>query len=320
MRIYSAVEYEKPFCRDTMDGALRQLGKMLNAEVILRSHKMWGIRHIDGDAGNDVLVIVEVGNLGYRNISISELRTFYPNAKIVTLASDTLYYIKNNRFQIDHPAEVDLWLDTMSLCANEYKEIGANTDVWYWSICQPLIDELIHFKNTAYNPQKIFDVVSVLSPNTVHEEGTYRNRMFKYLEENRIKTTLGGNGQHDHNVQKTYQLYLNSWLTLGTTSSNSVQMKQSMKGYRDCLGVFLDVPLIYDNSLDVPQMCGGTVDLYDYDDFSTLKTLILNLKNDQEKYQKRIKQQQEWFSELTIEKQLYRLLKKHNLIQGGCCG
>lgn len=325
MPIYSVSEFEKPFVSLTVPPALKQLGQWLNTQVIVRDYRLWNVRAIDRDSSNDVLVIVECSYLDYCRLSVKELRTYFPNGKIVVLGSDTKYYQARNTFQINHPSEVDLWLDLMTECAGKYKNVyGIKADTWAWTIAKSQYDYLENFKETFLRQngqvEKKYDAISVLSPHTL--ERGYRKEMVDYLNKSNLRfTNGGGHGQMDTNVIKIYENYLRSSVVIGSSShDNQVEVVRSIKGWRDSLAHPLDILLIYDDHPDIIKFYGGCVPLYKYDDFSSLVHLINSFKNDPERYARYVRLQKDFILQNTIEQQLFRLLNKHGIInERRCC-
>jgi hypothetical protein len=147
----------------------------------------------------------------------------------------------------------------------------------------------------------------------------YRAEMTKYIKECGYTFSQGGGtGHNDGNLEKIYRKYISSWFTLGTTSHNRPELTKegTMKGFRDWIGPILNSLLIYDNHPNIIKLFPvDYIPLYSYGKFDEILNIVDQLKKDTWLYKFFLSQQKKWAIDNTIDKQLYKLLLKHNFIK-----
>lgn len=320
INILAITEYDKPFVYLTTGQAFKNLSSYIDCTVTILDFRHWfqSIRQQSIKANDIDLLICESVYIELNRFTITFLRSIYPNAKIVVLGSDTIYYIttgKNNGYQFDSPLEVDLFLEKMDVCIEEYQKRGVNVDSWMWTASDELLD-YIEAKDKYYTQEREFDFIGVYHPISINNIGSYRQRMVQYLTDHGYKFTQGGGtGHEDQNYDRLFSHYRRSWFTLGTTSHNN-PLFHSMKGFRDWIGPAMGALLIYDDYPDViKKFHGGTlVPTYPYEDFKAITEIADYYKNDLEAFNSLLELQKKWARANTIEKQLHKLFLEHHII------
>lgn len=310
--IYSVTDYSTPFVLVTIPPAIKAVAKHFSHNYKIYSHEDFKQRKLYRDEGYDVVWVIEAEYLACNNLSVEEFRMYFPNGKIVLLGSDTFFHISRGTFQVNHPSQVDLWLDLMQSCAQEYSQY-TQTDTWAWSSCGQLNNYLEEFvlKNSDIQPE--IDFISVLGLHTINKEGSYRKQMIDFIRDNGWTFTRGdSDGYNDPDLDKLYRSYLRSWFTLGTTSHDNGM--RSAKGFRDTVGIMLARPLLYDWHEDTFRDYPESI-FYEYDNLPTLLDLAEKYLSDTNLYQKKLHRQQEWAKTHTIEQQFIRLFPKYGIIR-----
>lgn len=312
--IHAITEFDKPFVWTTTGKAFQRIGEHLDVKVNLIDYKKWPA-YLQYANFQVKLVLFESVYLELINATVRDLRIVYPNAKLVCLGSDTIYYIttgKNGGYQIKYPQELDLFLEKMDPCIEEYKKRGVNVDGWMWTISEYLIDRCSKYQSD----EKLYDFIGVYAPHTINREGSYRNRMVNYIRDSAFTFTQGGGtGHEDQDLDRLFTAYSKSRFTLGTTSHDNPAF-HGMKGFRDWIGPFMGSLLIYD---DYPEIIskfdgGATVPIYGYGNFEELIEVANYFTINKTHYNALLEKQKEWARKNTIEEQLLYLLEKHRCI------
>lgn len=317
MKIHALTEKNKPFVYLSTGRAFCGLENYLDCQVNLFDYRDW-YNHCLVTPHEDVdIFIFESVYMELCNLHTRLLRAFYPNAKLVALGSDTIYYIKtgkNGGWQFNSPLDVDLFLETMSEVREEYKNRGVKVDKWMWTISESLISHLEGLPRKNWK-ERLFDFISLLSPHTIGRQGSYRQEMVEYLKNRYCNFTRGlGSGMDDKNPDITHLEYGNAKITIGTSSHDNPQFF-GVKGYRDAIGPFMDSLLVYDDFKDVVDnyQVGTLVPAYGYGKFHELVEILDYFDANETHRNLCIEAQKKFFRENTIEKQLVRLFKKYGI-------
>jgi hypothetical protein len=272
MIIKAITEPDKLFVYTCTGRAFENLSTYIDCETRVEDYKVWSQTiHVEEDV--DVFIFESV-YLELTRFTTAHLRHFYPNAKLVAMGSDTIYFIgenKNGGYQFNSPLDVDLFLEKMDDCIEEYERRGVNVDNWMWTISDWMIEYLKKFELVSFDERE-YDFIGVYAPHTIQREGSYRNRMVRHIEDAGFRFTQGGgSGHEDNDLDRLLNMYCNSKFTLGTTSHDNPKF-HGMKGFRDWIGPFLGSLLIYDDYKDVIKRYDGrnTVPVYPYDDFDVI--------------------------------------------------
>lgn len=319
MLIHSPTEFLKPFVYTSTGYAVQELAKMLDAELVQFEQSEWGNVTFDKDLSNVDLVIFEAAYVEMWKIGTRQIRNTYPNAKLVCISSDDIYFIltgKNGGYQFPGVADCDLFLCQMTQSIDEYKQRGVNVDRWMWTgskeffqYCENLYDKAGH------GFEKHYDFIGVYGPWTL-EQG-YRKEMVDAIKAAGMTFTQGGGSGHDdNNLDGVLESYCRSYFTLGTSSHNNPLLndKWCVKGWRDFIGPFMGSLLIYDNNPDIINYYCQQTPIYEFGNFDSLIKVANFLKDCPEKRDFIIEAQKKWALENTIEKQLFRLLKEHKIV------
>src|SRR5688572_22542203 len=113
MQILHVTEKQKEFVFLTNPPAWKNIAKRIDAEFILYDFPEFAQRKIDRDSSNDSIWVIEAAYPDMAKMSLTELRTYIPNGKIVVLGGDTIYYLRQSSYGLDGVGEADLWLDLM---------------------------------------------------------------------------------------------------------------------------------------------------------------------------------------------------------------
>lgn len=316
MKILSITEKNKPFVYLCVGKAVENLPNLIDCESTVLDVNEW-IPESNPDID---LFICEAVYLSpaFKNITIPQIKELYPNAKVVVLGSDTIYYTTtgtNHGYQINYPQDCDLFLETMYEPQAIYYRNQVRVDHWDWSISQWTIDYLEKFEPKSWNNRE-YDFISVLSPHTIAREDSYRNRMVKSIEDAGLTFTQGGgNGMSDEDIDRLLQSYCNARVCLGTSSHDNPNFF-GRKGFRDAIAPFLDSVLIYDDFEDVVKdyLVGGIMPMYGYGNFEELPWILEYLNNNPTHRKFYIEKQKEFFRKNTIDIQLVERLNKHGII------
>ena len=335
MKIYTFLDFNTSCIAGTMGGISNLNYYIPTAEVTTYHYDALKNRTFDGDSGNDVLFIFEIGNPQHSNWTTKQLREKFPNAKFVALCSDTIYYQLNGLpFQMD-PDGIDLHLEVMPQSVEWLNSKGIRAEFFRWGISDDLINKALafasntffkdfadklhdgHSKNLSY--KKDIDFIGVYHPGTISNPQCWRHHAVKHIENNGyIFTQGGGNGHQDDNIERLLSHYTRSKFTLGTSSHNRPELTRlgCMKFFRDELGPLLNSLLIYDKHPNVELRYNygkEVVPLYDYDNFESILDLHKKLWNSVE-YDRLLFKQKIFVMRHSFERELLRCLVKHNII------
>lgn len=314
-KIVTITEFNKPFVYQSTGYAIQELSTMLDCELDQRDLSDWKKRDICPDNGQ-VIFIVECSYMEQAGLTTKEIRQYYPNCKIVALGSDTIYFVTTGKwggFQFQTPKECDLFLETMSICENVYREKNIIVDHWNWSISNKLIQQLKQYKLISFDDRK-WDLIGLYSPHTINSG--YRKEMIDYIRKRGYKfTRTEAKGMDDINTDYVYETYCNSKFCLETTSHNNPNF-HGMKGYRWAIAPFTNTLLICDDYQDVLKYWyGGTIiPIYGYGKFAEIPSIIEYFSRNKTHRIELLKQQRKWIQNITIERQLYRKLKQYEII------
>lgn len=267
------------------------------------------------DLSNDIVFFFESAVLKMCLLTTGDLRGFFPNAKLVAIGSDTIVYIngyrhihggpkcltdEKNNAEFQSIYDVDLFLDLLDECTDNYTNKGINTHSWMWTISEYLIEELDRLDNIE---NKTRDFICIAAMYT-----TYRKNLVNYMHRARRDILVGG--AHGSSVSYTpkwiNEEFGKAIINLGTTSPSWTGVR-TMKGFRDFVSPFCGTPLIYDSHPDVVRKY-PCVPTYDYDNFDSILELFRELYSDKDKYYKTVDEQKTWARENTIYKQFKKLI------------
>ena len=254
---------------------------------------------------DDVIFITTYDN-GWTREHYDRIKNKMPKAKTVFLASDTHYDGKTESGSlvglqnIEWP--LDLYLDTMKEVVQEASSLFTSAH-YYWSISQTLIDKI---ESLELETAKRYDAICLCS--TDNESGV-RKELFQALDEAGLWVLRN---LDEHDLEKIFNLYSQSWITLGTTTSCMSSELRSMKGFRDWIAPLCGSLLIYDNFPDVVDI-GSFIPIYRYGHWQEAAQIIKDLKNNTSLYNMLIKKQRRWVLDNTLDKQLIRIFEEHLL-------
>ncbi len=324
MKIYGIFDYSLMFIGSTLGWAVENLDKYIkNCEVKVYPYEDLKTRRIELDYDQDIIFLFEIGNPQHCRVSTQDLRKVYPHAKFVCFCSDTMYYQVNNLPRQMDPNGIDLHLELVPQCIDKFKEDGIDAELWMWTGSDRLFELATQYKSENwYNKQ--YDFIGVYGPWTIDNKECWRHNAVEYIKNQGYTFTQGGgNGWGDIDLGRLFQAYMDSYITLGTTSHNRPELTKlgTQKGFRDWLGPILGNLLIYDNHPNIMNIFNkdeNIVPTYDYDNFQT----ILNCYDrnvDEEIYSTLVEKQKLFAINNTIDKQLVRIfLKKGWVTQDQC--
>lgn len=307
--IYHVSEPNQDFVYLTHPPALRNVSEELECEFTLYNLADFAQRKFDKDSSNDLVWVIEAAYLEMSKMSIKELRSFFPNGKVVVISGDGIYHVRQGRHQINSPFEVDLWLDLMDEMVNLYRNMGVKTDSWIWSISQTMLDsfpaEEVDFS------KKELDFVSFMSIGG----NPYREGMVKYFHEKGCSFATGVSSLAK-NTDQMIEAYKKAYFHVGSTSPGWTTGLRTMKGFRDAIAPYNNCLMLYDDHPDIRSKFGGgsIVPLYDYNSWDSLLNLMVKLAQDQELFKYYLSLQKIWVDFNTLEKQFMRMFRKHEII------
>jgi hypothetical protein len=306
MKIIGTTKYNTPCLWTCIGKGIEGLSKYTNIPIIIYDQQDIANGNIIKD-NDDIILLFEAGCFQHAGWSLSKVKDWFPNSKLIPIAADTnIYLFLRNQHQLDYEL-VDLWLDLDTRCIDYYKNLGIQADQWMWTISDWFIDYIK--KTTITLDTKRYDFIGVY--HIVSMIDGYRARLINYLKDHNLSfTNGGGNGHEDNDLERLINYYYHSHITLGTTSHNIGEDFRTPKGFRDWIGPFTGTPLIYDDYPMIMDCYQDTVPYYKYKDFDSIVELYNKYKGDQKLLQK----QQTWATNNTIDKQLYRLLQKYEFI------
>lgn len=314
MKIYSVTDYDTTFVYTTLGWGVEGLSKYLkDCTVKVYPYTDLKEKKILADYGNDVFFIFEIGNPQHSNISTSQLREWYPNAKFITFCSDTIYYQTNGlKWQMD-PGGIDLHLEIMPQSLDRFLSNGIDAELWIWTGSERLYKQAYQYYK-SHEMNKKYDFIGVYGKHSIENPLCWRHHAVKHIIEKEMTfTNGGGTGYKDDDLDRLFQHYMDSWVTLGTTSHNRPELTRlgCMKGFRDWLGPVLGNVLIYDNHPNVSTFNkDNLVPTYEYDDYNSMTELVKYLKKDKNIYANYMLRQNDWAWDNTIEQQLLNIMLK----------
>lgn len=292
----------------TVGQGVYELSQNLKSPCFIYGKEDFIQRKIERDSTPSIF-IVEAAYLEHAQMSVQELKGFFPSGKVVVLGSDTFYHISRGSRQFQGLEDCDLFLDLMEGCAAEYSKY-CKTDIWDWTINKRLNNYLGKFAEEN-KTTPIFDFISVLGPHTVYQG--YRRHLINSIKEAGYSFTRGDSeGYQDKDMDKLYRSYLRSKYTLGTSSHHNTM--RSAKGFRDAVGISLGRLLLVDDFPDSVRQYRGCGLFYKYDDLDTLFELVESHPYSSPAYLSQLKLQQDWLANNLIEQQLERLFTKYGII------
>jgi len=306
MKIIGTTKKNTPCLWTCLGKGIEGLKKYVDLPIVIYDQKEIADNKIVPDT-SQVLIIAEAGCFQHAGWSLEKVKGYFPNSKIVLLAADTnIYLFIHKKHQVNFNL-VDLWLDLDTRCIEYYQNLGIQADQWMWTISDWFIDYIKKFCFTL--DAKSYDFIGVYHIASMNEG--YRSELIKYLQSQNLSfTNGGGNGHEDNDIDRLLNYYFHSHITLGTTSHNIGRDFRTPKGFRDWIGPFTGAPLIYDNYPMIMKCYKNVVPYYEYENFDSIIKLYNQYKNDKTL----IQVQQAWATNNTIDKQLYRILQKYELI------
>lgn len=242
-----------------------------------------------------LVFIAEHPNYNSRTEEI--IRKDCPNAKIILVSSDSVYYQETIT-----GLNVELYLTTMKSEIPFLSKYG-KVEHFYWTISSDVIDEISEL------PDVERDIIGIcLCNNSLH-----RNWFFGWVQKHSGGIVKWGLNLND--FTKVYKLFKRSQFVIGISMSApgwGDDNKRSAKGMRDFVGVAAGATLIYDDYPDIVDI--GVIPVYEYmNPDSCWKTMqfirdIPGYVNDIQGDQLR------WLKQNTMEIQLEKILLKHNIL------
>ena len=254
----------------------------------------------------DDLIFITTYNNKWTREHYDRIKEKMPKIKTVFLASDTHYDGKTESGslvgleRIEWP--LDLYLDTMKEVVEEAKSKFTSAH-YYWSVSQNIIDQI---ESSELESVKKYDAICLCSTDN---QSSVRKEMFQALDEAALWVLRN---LDEHDLENIFNLYSQSWITLGTTTSCMSSELRSMKGFRDWIAPFCGSLLIYDSFPDVVEI-GSFIPIYRYGDWQGAAKIIKELKDNKFLYNKLIEKQKRWALDNTLEKQLIRIFEEHLL-------
>ena len=248
---------------------------------------------------------------------MNKFKTYFPNSKIVIWSSDFAYYISNGLgFQFEQPEKVDLVFECTPNMNVYWKNIGVPSVTIPWTISRGLYDRLkslagpfVNFNRKKYD----FMCLGIFV-------GEYRQNLYSFITNKGYSLEIGHN--HYLSIESMVTLYdkfLNSWITLGTTSHNRPELnlagQHTFKAHRDSVGIALNSLLIYDNYPQLTEVWDiDSLPLYEFDDFDSILEICDYYKSDLVAYTKLLKKQQTWLENHILDDLIFKNLKKYNIL------
>lgn len=321
MKIFHCADWNTMFVYRTLAFAIKNLPEYITCEVELWAYPDFKQHNIQ-PYQEECLLILEAGNIPHGNWTVAELKTWFPKCKIITLCSDTIYWMVHGGQQIADQHLIDLNLELMPNAREWMDKKGWKNDSWLWTCSDIDIGQIGNFyckSETIDYQRKKHDLISLLGPWTINNPG-YRHDMVKWLKENGCSFIQGGRGNHqDQDITYIYNNYMDSWLNLGTSSHGGAEFSNMgcLKGWREWISPFLNCLLIHDDHPNIQNAYNkdNILPTYRYGHFDEIKELVYFYKNNLYSYAQKLDYQRQWARENTIDKQLTRLLVKHNFIK-----
>lgn len=315
MKIYTVIDYDTPFVYLSIGYGVLGITKYTDIQTVGIDYNDWKRKNI-ASTDEEIIFILEAGNIPHGNWSVSEIKEKFPNSKIITLCSDTIWWMVNGGQQIFDQEKIDLNLELMPQCREWMLQKGWNCDRWMWTCSDKNIEQIQNYTNN--NIDKTIDFIGVYGPWTLSEPG-YRKDMVDYLRSANCSFTQGGGtGHQDKNLDNIYLNYSKSWFNLGTSSHHNKSFTDMgcIKGWREWISPFFNCLLIHDNHKNIQEIynINNIVPTYKYGDFQSIIDIANKLKSNNTYYKFLLEQQKNWSKSHTIDKQLTNLLYKHNFI------
>ena len=307
MKIIGITKKNTPCMWTCIGKGIEGLGKYVDIPVIMYDQE--DIKQLQPD-NDEIILIFQAGNFRCEGWNLRKVKKCFPNSKIIPLGADTnIFLFIHNRHELDYKL-VDLYLDLDIRCIEHYGNLGIKVDQWMWTTSDWFLNYVKNFSlNNKY--EKEYDFIGVYHPGTLNHG--YRKEMLEFIKNKRYKfTNGGGNGHEDNDLDRLLSYYAKSYISLGTTS-HGIDNFRTLKGFRDWIGMYLDCPLIYDNWEMVKNCYNDNVIYYDYNNFQTIIDSFKLLQNNDLR-KEYLNKQKEWIVNNTIDKQLLKLLIKHNFI------
>lgn len=251
------------------------------------------------------VVLFEAANLAKAHLTVRSLRRAFPNARVVAVGSDTVFWLAKGQDEYDSPADVDLHLDTMRGPVGRYRERGITADLWWWTISETLLAGALAYD---YPPPGVRPAEFVALWGVGHAD-QYRNRVRDQMVRCGVKVV--GAGACDYSLPSLRRAYQSARFTLGTTSPSWTAPHRTMKGFRDWVGPALGTPLIYD---DHPEVGGWPVPVYEYDRPETAARVAY--REYLTDWEGLLRSQREWLAVNTIDRQLRAMFERCGIVSG----
>lgn len=307
--IYS---YEETSCHGfnyeyvTIYKAFEQICRNLQWEFFpVNKNNNW--EEILPDKSSDI-ILVSFDDSAHLQKPINWIKTILPNCKIVILGGDAIY--ASNFEQYEDIKLVDLHLEMLSETINIYKERSYNVARWMWTTSEYLLNK-IYQTDLPKSPIKVYDAIALFRIRE-YNVTPYRCQLIEFFNKEKMSllTNLGEN-----DLQKIFQLYNKSWVSLGSTSSSWPSPRRSLKGFRDWISPFCGTVLVYDNHPDVISLYTTDLPIYNYSNFQSIKNIINTIKTlSTKQYNDILVEQQQWVLGNTLERQFTNILT--NLLNG----
>jgi hypothetical protein len=223
------------------------------------------------------------------------IRGKFPNAKLVMMAADSIYY----GFPDASPWKVDLWMDTVKAAVAKTTKFPA--EHFYWNVSETILKDI---QASQIKIEKTRWFVSLC-----HAASAERTRFMNDLRCHG-KEVLWNQNLWD--LHKIYEMYATCWFALGHTSPVHDNKARSMKGFRDWIAPELGTILIYDDYPDIRDL--EIVPMYRYLDAGSVINLADRLKNDKGYYEQILGLQKKWAWDNSLEKQITRAFKKYGFL------
>jgi hypothetical protein len=261
------------------------------------------------------VVVFESALLKLSRTRVSDLRQFFPGAKLVALGSDTVWYLRGGvhppyegwllydragKAEFFSPHEVDLFLDMLDEVVEAYQARGIRADSWMWTISEAMRS---YMENKPLQA-KSCDFISLFTQQPSSGDN-YRQRLVQHLRAGGVSVQVGGVG---YDLDGLAQAYGRARFTLGTTSPSWTTGIRTMKGFRDWIGPCRGSVLLYDDHPDIVRKYTA-VPTHPYGDFDALIQLTRSID-----YDAVLQAQRAWIAENTIDRQLERLFARHNIV------
>lgn len=287
-----------------------ELAKRLGYEHIFYTIEQFHDGRVEPDSRSG-LFIFEGALLKESYRTTKDIKTWFPNCKIVALTGESLTYKHGYAHYTNNPTrefefydgyDIDLWLDGNDEIVEDYRKKGLTVDYWMWTVSQFMIDLFLNRPRI----EKYQDIVCLIG-----HKREYRQALMGFMN-GRYRCQWGsGAGDGNYDFDHLFNSFSGSRFVLGT-SSPCWWTNRSVKGFRDWLGPICGTVLIYDDYPDVVKKYPCPI--YPYEDFQAISELMEGIWSDQEQYNKILAEQVAWAQDNTIVNQLQRRLTQYKLI------